>query len=170
MILQILKHTPLWVFGLFLGLAYIGYLQSRTRSVSRFRLAVLPVAMLCLSLLGVWSSFGADFIAFFAWASALVTIIAFGLKLPQSRGASYSAESQLFNVPGSWMPLALMMSIFFTKYAVAVARAVSVGHSLPVAATAIVCAVCGLCSGMFFVRALRVIRVAQSSTGHSAAA
>ena len=43
---QILTHTPLWVFGLFFGLVYLGYLQSRTRQVSRGRLIVLPLAML----------------------------------------------------------------------------------------------------------------------------
>lgn len=161
--IEILKHTPPWVFGLFLGLVSLGYLQSKTRSVSRLRLAVLPAVMLCLSLLGVWSSFGADVAAFFTWAIALVGVIALGLARPTLRGTAYSAESELFTVPGSWLPFGLMMCIFFTKYAVAVARAVSGGRALPLGEILVVCAICGVCSGIFFVRALRIMKAAPST-------
>ena len=170
MIVQMLKHTPLWVFGLFFCLIYLGYLQSKPRLVSRPRLAILPVSMLCLSLLGVWSSFGTDFIAFSAWASAFAAVVAFGIALPQLHGTSYSFESRRFTVPGSWLPLALMMSIFFTKYAVAVAKAVSGEASLSTVATVAACLVCGLCSGLFFVRAIRVAKTARPPVAHRSAA
>ena len=166
MLVQILKHTPPWVFGLFFGLIYLGYLQSKPRLISRSRLVVLPMAMLCLSFLGVLSSFGTNIIAFSAWISALIAAIAFGIALPQLDGSSYSFQSRLFSVPGSWGPLALMMCIFFTKYAVAVARAVSGNASLSSIATATACVVCGLCSGLFFVRALRVTKAARHPVRH----
>jgi hypothetical protein len=159
LLVGILKHTPLWVFGLFFGLAYVGYLQSKARLVSRHRLAVLPLAMLCLSFLGVWSSFGANLTAFGSWAFALLAVVTFSLALAPPRGVSYSAQSKLFMVPGSWIPLALMMCIFFTKYAVAVARAVNPGSSNSIAWVTVVCAICGLCSGFFLARALRVARI-----------
>ena len=161
MLVQILKHTPLWVFGLFFGLAYVGYLQSKTRLVSRQRLAILPIAMLCLSFLGVWSSFGPNLTAFASWASALLAVVILSLALAPPRGVSYSPESKLFAVPGSWVPLALMMCIFFTKYAVAVARAVDPGFSNSIALVAAICTICGLCSGVFLARALRVARIAK---------
>jgi len=148
----------LWVFGLFFGLIYIGYLQSKTRLVSRHRLAVLPIAMLCLSFLGVWSSFGPKLTAFAPWACALLGVVAFSLMSGPSRSAVYSRESGLFTVPGSWIPLALMMCIFFTKYMVAVARALNPGTSNSIALIAVACTICGLCSGIFFARALRVAR------------
>ena len=68
MITQILSHTPLWVFGLFFGLVYLGYVQSRTRQVSRSRLTMLPIAMLAWSLYSVWSTFDAHLTALAAWA------------------------------------------------------------------------------------------------------
>jgi hypothetical protein len=156
---QILKHTPLWVFGLFFGLAYVGYLQSKTRLVSRQRLAALPTAMLCLSFLGVLSSFGPNLAAFAAWTCALLAVVVSSLALAPPRDASYSSESRLFTVPGSWVPLAIMMCIFFTKYAVAVARAVYLGSSRQGVFTIVICAVYGLCSGVFLARALRVARI-----------
>lgn len=161
LLVQILKHTPLWVFGLLLGLAYIGYLQSKTRLVSRHRLAVLPLAMLCLSFLGVWSSFGSHVTAFVSWTCALLAVVAAGLALAPPRGVAYAPETGLFKVPGSWTPLALMMCIFFTKYAVAVARALNPAASSSIALIAVICTIYGLCSGMFLVRALRVARIAK---------
>ena len=160
MLLQILSHTPPWVFVLLVGLVSIGYLQSRARRVSRRRMAVLPFAMLCLSCLGVWSSFGPSLPAFVSWSCALLAVIAAGYVVAPPQGVSYSPESGLFTVPGSWIPLALMMCIFLTKYAVAVARAFDPGASNSVGVVAITCTLYGLCSGAFLARALRVARVA----------
>ena len=158
---QILKHTPLWVFVLFFALVYLGYLQSKTRRISWSRLSILPISMLCLSFLGVWSSFGANLTAFLAWTSGLIIVVAAALVWPQPRGVSYSKESRLFTVPGDWIPLALMMCIFFTKYAVAVTRAVSPGVADSATLVGAVCAFLGLCSGLFLARALRAARIAQ---------
>lgn len=161
MLVQILKHTPPWVFGLLFGLAYLGYVQSRTRVVSRHRLAVLPIAMLCLSFFGVWSSFRAHLPAVVAWTCALLVVVALGHVVAPPRSVSYSPASKLFTVPGSWIPLALMMTIFFTKYAAAVTRAVDPGASESVALAAFTCTVYGFCSGAFLSRALRIARVAR---------
>ena len=159
LLLQILKHTPPWVFGLFLGLVALGVAQRRTRHVPALRLAILPVAMLALSFVGVWSSFGADLSAVAAWAGAVLAVVAAGVAMPDLRGASYCAASRRFTVPGSWMPLAAMMCIFFAKYAVAVARATSGEIAGP--AVVLTCVVCGLCSGLFLARAQRVARTAR---------
>lgn len=168
MLVQILKHTPLWVFGLFFGLAYVGYLQSKARLVSRNRLAVLPMAMLCLSFLGVWSSFGPNPTAFASWACALLAVVIFGLVLTPSRSVFYSPESKLFTVPGSWVPLALMMCIFFTKYAVAVERGLNPGSSNSVVWVVAICTICGLFSGAFLARAMRVLKIAKQGQAASA--
>lgn len=161
MLVQILRHTPLWVVGLFFGLAYIGYLQSKTRRVSRYRLALLPIAMLCLSFLGVWSSFGPNLVVFVSWACALLAAITSSLALVPPRSAFYSPESKQFVVPGSWVPLVLMMSIFFTKYAVAIAQSFNPDFSSSTVLIVAVCAIYGLCSGIFLARALRVVRAAK---------
>lgn len=159
--IQILKHTPLWVFGLFFGLVYIGHLQSKTRLVSRHRLAVLPIAMLILSILGVWSSFGPNLAAFASWTCALMAVVTLSLALAPPRSVSYFPESGLFSVPGSLVPLASMMCIFFTKYALAVARSLDPGSANSIVLIAVVCTIYGLCSGIFLSRALRVMRVAR---------
>jgi hypothetical protein len=158
-ITQILTHTPLWVFGLFFGLVYLGYVQSRTRQVSRNRLIVLPIAMLAWSLYSVWSTFDAHLTALAAWACAWGAVVAIGLVRGPSRSASYDATTAQFTVAGSWLPLALMMGIFFFKYAVAVAHAVKPGVLDSTTAVAMVSATYGLFSGLFMGRAVRVLAV-----------
>ena len=156
---QILSHTPLWVFGLFFGLVYLGYLQSRTRRVSRGRLIVLPLAMLAWSLYSVWSTFDAHLTALAAWACAWVAVVAIALVRVPSRRASYDAATRQFTVAGSWVPLALMMGIFFFKYAVAVVHAMKPGVLGTTTAVVVVAGTYGLFSGMFMARALRVLAV-----------
>lgn len=113
-----------------------------------------------LSFLGVWSSFGANATAFSAWIGALLAVVLVGLALPPSRGATFDPSSRRFSIPGSWLPLAGMMVIFFTKYAVAVARATGADIASSAVVVVGICIVCGLCSGLFLARALRVWRTA----------
>ena len=156
MITQILTHTPLWVFGLFFGLVYLGCVQSRTRQVSRSRLIVLPIAMLGWSLYSVWSTFDTHLTALAAWACAWGTVVAIGLARGPSRTASYGAATTQFTVAGSWLPLALMMGIFFFRYAVAVVQAVKPGILDTAPAAVVVAATYGVFSGLFMARALRL--------------
>jgi hypothetical protein len=162
MLLEILRHTPLWVFGLFVLLVWLGISQTRTRVVTLPRLALLPLVMLGLSLSGVASAFGTHPLALGSWAAALAALTLASLGLPATRGVSYSRAERTFTVPGSWLPVALMMAIFFTKYAVAVALARRPELRAALGFAAAACAVYGVFSGLFFARALRILRVAQA--------
>ncbi len=53
MILGILEHTPVWVWGVFVAILLLGLQQTRTRDVSIARATILPVVMILLSLSGV---------------------------------------------------------------------------------------------------------------------
>jgi len=70
------------------------------------------------------------------------------------RGASWSSETGLLHVPGSWLPLVLMVALFLIKYGVGVTLAVNPA----MAADTTFGAVCGLAygsfSGLFAARAL----------------
>ena len=58
---EILSHTPVWVFVLGAVLFFFGLKQSKERQVPERMVIILPVAMLILSLLGVISGFGCKF-------------------------------------------------------------------------------------------------------------
>lgn len=157
MLLQILQRTPPWVFVLFVVLVAFGIVQSRTRQVSLARVAILPLVLIGLSLSGLWGSFGANLLAFAAWGAAVAAALLINRALRWPRRVSYSPATRSFLVEGSWLPLAVMMAIFFARYAVAVALAMRPALAatswLPVA----VSAAYGLMSGAFFARAMRIL-------------
>ncbi|HUJ85727.1 MAG TPA: DUF6622 family protein [Burkholderiales bacterium] len=162
MLVEILRHTPSWVFGLFVLLLALGITQARARRLGRTRLSLLPLAMLGLSLYGAASAFGSGPLALGSWGAALAAVTLASLELPAARGVGYSCAERTFTVPGSWLPLALMMAIFFTKYAVAVALARQPELRTATGFVAAVGGVYGMFSGLFFARALRILRVARA--------
>lgn len=164
MFVQILKHTPPWVFVLFFTLLYLGYEQSNTRSVPKGRLAVLPLAMVGLSLYGVVSAFGASLVGIASWSVALVLAVLWNHVLQQPKGVEYLSGAGRFIVPGSWLPLGLMMAIFFTKYAAAVALARIPSLRETAIFIIITSLAYGFLSGIFFARTLYTWRFARQTT------
>ena len=157
-IFQVLQRTPLWVWPLFLALVWLGVLQSRTRSLPRTRLFMLPAVMIGLSLLGVWSTFGAAPVCLAAWSGGILLAVLLNRILRQPAGVAYLSASRRYTVPGSWLPLALMMVIFFTRYAITVTIAIHPLLREAALFAGAVSLVYGLMSGTFFARALHVVR------------
>jgi hypothetical protein len=156
--IEILRHTPAWVFVLFFVLLAAGYRQTKDRRVRHGVIVALPAVMLALSFYGVISGFGMDAAALGAWVIGIGLAVALGVISRWPRRAGASKGENAFFVPGSWVPLLLMMLIFFTKYAVAVI----IARKLPIANRPlfIVCvALCyGLFSGFFLARAIVIWR------------
>lgn len=163
MILPILANTPKWVFALFLALLAFGLMQARTRTVRRWPALLLPAGMVALSLAGIHSSFGLKPLPLISWSAALATATLVGHCLFRDEGVEYDARAQAFVVPGSWMPLAVIMAIFFAKYAYAVMHAF---HAAVLATTPFVVTLStlyGLLSGYFAAKALNLVNLARSA-------
>jgi hypothetical protein len=81
-----------------------------------------------------------------------------GLIAPRAplAGTTYDAASRSFNVPGSWMPLALILGIFLTKYIVGVELAMQPALAEDGQYSLIVGGLYGLFSGTFAGRAARL--------------
>jgi hypothetical protein len=164
MLAQILLRTPTWVYVLFVALAALGLLQTRTRTVSGARLAVLPVALGAFSVYGVYADFGPQPAAVAGWGTGMVLAFMLNGVLKQPRGVRYDPAGRVFLMPGSWIPLALMMTMFFTRYAVTVAIATDPARAAAPAFVAATCLAYGLLSGTFFARALQCRSVALRAT------
>lgn len=161
--LQILQHTPIWVFGLFIGLVFLGYTQTKTRLLSVKRLIIFPIIMLCLSALGIASSFGVHLLSFAIWLCGIALAFVINYWIASPRGAQYLTDERVFSVPGSWLPMVLIMVIFFTKYVVGVLLAL---HPETVHARTFVVSACllfGLSSGFFFARAFYVYQTSKKT-------
>ncbi|MCF8150317.1 MAG: hypothetical protein K9K30_10140 [Burkholderiaceae bacterium] len=158
--IEILKHTPPWVFVLFFVLLAVGYFQSKDRAISRGKVSILPVAMIVLSFHGVLSAFGAIAIGLVPWVLGVAIAVGIGVSLAAPKGVGFSTATQRFLIPGSWLPLAFMMAIFFTKYLVGVimARQLPIAGETSFIATVSLCY--GLLSGVFLARAIVIWRSA----------
>ena len=162
MIVQILSHTPIWVFGLFFVLLVFGLIQTRTRIVGRVTALLLPVGMIALSLAGINSSFGFKTIPLAAWGMAMVIATVAGYAFFRDKRIHCEGAGGKFFVPGSWVPLVVIMAIFFAKYVYAVMHASNADIiSAPIFIGAL-SAVYGLLSGYFSSRAVNFIRLAQN--------
>jgi hypothetical protein len=155
-LLQILRHTPEWVYAVFLGLIVLGFIQSRPREVAPLMLAILPVALGAFSLTRVLSAFGPEPLALAAWAAGTAAALLLNRALKQPVGAHWSAATGKFHVPGSWVPLALMMAVFFARYALAVSLVMAPALMHSAAFSTAASFGFGLLSGIFLARALWV--------------
>jgi hypothetical protein len=164
MFMQILTHTPKWVFVLFVALVWLGVKQMLPRRVGLNLSAALPLAMTCLSLFGVTSAFGDAPQALLTWAAGAAVAFVLNFQISSANQASYDATSRSFQVPGSVVPLALFMGIFFTKYAVGVSMGVqpSLAHNSGFALC--IGALYGVFSGIFLARAAKLWRIALTQT------
>ncbi|MBL8288115.1 MAG: tat pathway signal sequence [Rubrivivax sp.] len=163
MIAQILARTPAWVFALFLGLLAFGLMQTRTRTVPRVPALLLPAGMIALSLAGIQTSFGLAPLPLASWAIALALAALVGHALFRDERVRYDANAKTYFVPGSWVPLAVIMAIFFAKYVYAVMNAL---NAAVLSATSFVIglsAVYGLLSGYFAAKALNLVRLTRAA-------
>ena len=162
MLIQIISHTPLWVWAILVVLLWVGLKQTLPRSVSLRRITVLPLVMVGLSLAGTLTAFGAGNHALLAWgaAAAVAAAVVMTRTLPQA--TQYNTWTQHFQIPGSWTPLVLMMGIFITKYAVGVTLSMRPDLARDAMFSQSVGALYGGFSGVFVARAARLWRLASA--------
>ncbi len=153
---MILARTPVWVWGLLVMLLALGVMYLRERRVSRLRLSLVPVGLAALSLSGVLSGFGLTGVA--AWLLGVALAFALNTQLRWTQGAR--REGAAFVLPGSVLPLVLMLTIFVLNYATNVWRAMAAqGAAAPSAAVGMgLSLLFGLLTGLLAARAWGVLR------------
>ena len=156
MIIDILRHTPLRIFGIFFARVVLGLQRLRARDVTTRQLLILPVVMALLSLAGLYQSFGASAIAASGWIIAVSVSLLFARVRPPQDGVQYSSATRRIRVPDSWVPLVPMMTIFFLRDGAAANLSMrpALRTALPFIAT--IGFAYGLSSGLFAARALRI--------------
>lgn len=165
MLVQIVKHTPVWVFVLFFVLVVYGYWQTRDKSILPYRVAILPAIMILLSFYGVLSAFGLSRLVLLFWVAGVGIAVWVGMLIGAPRGVHYSSTTRLYSVPGSWLPLGLMMVIFFTKYTVGVLTARHIAIVKTEDFAILVGCTYGFLSGLFLSRAFVIWRVRPRQPG-----
>ncbi|MBO9646909.1 MAG: hypothetical protein J7605_00245 [Variovorax sp.] len=170
MLMQILLHTPKWVFGLFALLVWLGARQLVASSLSMTRTALMPVVMGGLSVFGVASAFGDSIVSLLAWAAMVFATLALVLQRELPAGTRYDASARRFHVAGTAVPLMLMMGIFFTKYIVGVLMAIHPEYAHQTLFSIGISALYGTFTGVFVGRAIRLWRLAMRADAAGVAA
>jgi uncharacterized membrane protein len=156
---QIVSHTPAFVWFVLAALIVLGALQARERRVSLARVTALPALMVVLSLWGTASLFatGPHVAAVLAaWtASALAAFLVVVRRAPPA-GTRFDAATGSFVVPGSWMPMLLVVGVFALRYATNVALAIQPPLGADVSFGTAIAACSGLFTGIFAARAARL--------------
>ena len=158
----ILRNTPLWVWALLAALVALGLSQARARTVGPAPIVLMPLAMTVLSIWGTLSAFGHS-LQFgsvqLAWiAGASISLAAVAPVRPPA-GVRYDASTGRFHLPGSWVPLLLILAVFAVRYAVNVELAIQPALAQDDTFTRVTSAIYGLFSGIFIGRAVRVWRL-----------
>lgn len=162
MLAPILRNTPLWVWGLLAALTALGLSQTKARTSGPARIVLLPFAMTALSIWGTLSAFGhsPQFGSVqLAWIVATSIALAAVAPMAAPAGARYDASSGRFHLPGSWVPLLLILAVFATRYVVNVELAMHPALAQDDTFTRVTSAFYGLFSGIFIGRAVRVWRL-----------
>ncbi len=156
-----LAFIPPWVPALLLGLVFLGYRQSLPRTVRPATLVAVALAMLGLSLYGVVSAFGVEPAALLPWAIGYAVTSCVGTTPFGCRGLSPAGA--LVHIPGSWVPLALILAIFTAKTALGLVAGMHSPLLHEARFIAAMSAVLGALSGGFGARALAVRRCAAAA-------
>ena len=159
MIAQILINTPLWVWGLLAALLALGFSQARSRTAGLGRITLLPLGLGAFSLYGTVSAFGASPPVIGSWLAATTLLLLIVTQMPLPAGARYESATRQFHLPGSWVPMALILCIFLTKYVVGVSLVMHPELKANANFILAIGTLYGLYSGIFAGRAVRLIRL-----------
>jgi hypothetical protein len=168
-LLDFLRHVPAWVFAVFVLLAGLGAGQMRRHGLPLARAVLLPAGMAALSLYGTVSTFGDRPPALLAWAVAGMLAAAAVLRRPLPPTARYDPAARRFDLPGSPVPLALLMGLFTAKFAVGMVQALQPDLAHEPGFALVAGTLYGAFAGSFLARALRLGRLArrQDASAHA---
>lgn len=152
---QILLHTPTWVWGVLALLIVLGTMQMRTRSVTRVRLLLIPTAMTIYSLVNLELAYHGQVMPLVAWVAGVGVALLVNQWIKAPGNVRHDPLTGVFHVPGSVVPMILMLSIFALKFVIAINKVLSpelAGSLGFIAGTSLFS---GMLSGTFTARALQ---------------
>jgi hypothetical protein len=168
-VLQILAHTPLWVWALFAFLVYRGVAAMGGREVSPYRVLIVPAVFFvwgASSLLERSDGSALNVAAFLG--ALLVGAAAGGVLASLTPAPRLSPATGLLAMPGSPVALVLNCVAFAAKYAGNVALALTSGAAAHAELASVVVAIGGLFAGLFWGRTLRQFQRALQADGRTA--
>lgn len=121
--LKIITNIPLFVWPLFAILLIGGLKARKTNLVPLKVLLLIPAAFLGWSLVTFFGRYADNPLAIFLWILCLVVGFFIGFSHIQRLHPRCDKQKKMIEMPGSWIPLVLSMSIFTAKFSIGMMRA-----------------------------------------------
>lgn len=154
---NIVRHTPVWVWGVLALLVLAGALQMRDHTQPRRRLVMLPLGLGAYSLWGALALTALPTTALVAWTTGLALALLAGSRLPWAARVRHESAGDVFRVPATIWPLVLMLAVFLAKYAAAIALVFHREWATQPAFALVVGLGYGAMSGLLGARALAIL-------------
>ena len=123
--LQIIQHTPLWVFALLALLVLLGVQALRPRDVPIWRVLLVPAAFIVWGVLSLKPKVAVAPLLALDWLVTAAAGAALAWWTTKLEGVRVDYAANRVHVPGSVVPLVRNVSIFLAKYCLAAAMAVA---------------------------------------------
>nr|WP_122155903.1 DUF6622 family protein [Paraburkholderia sp.] len=163
MFTTILQDTPHWVWGVLAALTVMGFKQTLPRRRSLRSATALPLVMVLLSLYGIASAFSSQPLALLAWVTGLAVTLALSQGMRVWSGIRWLDAERSVLMPGSWLPLALLLGLFLFKYSIGFTLATNPALAADAGVAGFAGLVYGAFSGVFLARALAVWRAVRQA-------
>ena len=163
MFTTIVRETPHWVWGALAALTVMGFKQTLPRRRSLRSATALPLVMVLLSLYGIASAFSSQPLALLAWLTGAVVTLALSQGLRVWNGIRWLEAERSVLMPGSWLPLVLLLGLFLFRYSVGLTLAIIPALAGDTGVAGFVGLVYGAFSGVFLARALAVWRAVRQA-------
>ena len=115
---EILSHTPLWVWGVFVLLIWRGLSSAQDREVTAQKLVILPAVIFYLALNGLAATAHSPFGDIAVGIGVLLGIGAGFARF--NRTSAYQVAPGVIRMRGEWSTMIVILAIFFLHYAAGV--------------------------------------------------
>ena len=111
-ILNILTHTPIWVYMVFCYLIFIGIKSLKERRTELYRVFIIPAIFLFLFLKRLLNVLNTDLISISLVALFIGSFIGYILV----KKTNIKVDGNIITIPGSWQTIILIILTFAVKY------------------------------------------------------
>jgi len=120
--LKIITNIPLFVWPLFAILLMGGLKARKTNMVPLKVLMLIPAAFFGWALFSFFGRYASDSLAVALWILCVGVGFWIGFSHIQRLKLRFDKKKKMVEMPGSWIPLVLSMSIFTAKFSVGMMR------------------------------------------------
>ena len=150
--MEILQHTPRWVYILLIYLLWIGFRATKPRIVPLRKLFIIPLLFTAMSLHSLLSHFQISIITISSFSIAILLGSLGGFLLVYHHDIKIDKVKGLVHIGGTWSTLIVIIIIFMSKYYLGYRLGTSPNSVNNSRFVITMLSISGLCSGLFIGR------------------